>query len=314
MRPISKLRIVIAGVLCAAGGWAIAPELRADPPQSAEELLEQIEVLDKGDSGRNSKSVAAAAIPMSNLPAATRKDVERLIDSADMFRRLPTLRFEVEPAVYSYFLAHPDVAVSIWQAMKVSNLQMREVSPAKYHVDGGDGTVGDMQVLYRDGSHQLIVCDGEFKSPIVKRTIQARALMHLVTSAERTRDGRLLVTHRLDLFVGFPSQAFGTAVKLASPVSNMIIDRNFREVSLFVQMMALAMVRQPDWVEGLAGRLEGVSEQNKDELVRLTAHVFLAHQERMQSQRENRPIPVEVVPMTTGPKVASAEEPTSAMK
>ena len=147
--------------------------------------------------------------------------------------------------------------------------------------------MGVIEVLSRDDSHQLILCNGEVTSPILKRKIRAHAIMHLVNVYSVSRDGRTFVTHRLDLFVSFPSEGIGAAAKFTKPISNLIIDRNFREVSLFVQMMSLAMSHQPDWVEKLSAKLEGVQPIRKKELVDLTAHVFVQNQERLQSKNES---------------------------
>lgn len=284
MGPSPENRLIALGVVLFVSCVALADSVRAaEPAHSAEELLEQVEVVGKASSTRATRKDAESELPLQGLSPQVRREVDKIVGSVDMFRRLPALRFEVDPAVYHYFTNHPDVAVAIWRAMNVSTLQMRQSAPAVFDVDGGDGTLGRMQVLYRDAVHQLVFCDGEFKSPVVKSTVRARAIMHLVTSVEQTRDGRMFVSHRLDLFVTFPSQAFGTAAKLASPVSNLIIDKNFREVSLFVRMMALAMARQPDWVENLAERLDGVPNEKKHELVQLTGKVFLSGKERTQS-------------------------------
>lgn len=293
MRPKPVTRWTFAGLLLLfAAGPAVSPSV-ASPPRNPQELLEQVQIVDKGSSSRSTRRDAASELPLNGLPGNTRRAVNELVKSVDLFRRLPTLRFEVDPRVYQYFTTNPDVAVSIWRALNVSSLKMQQTPRGDYAIDGGDGTAGSLGVLYRDGNQQLIICDGEFESPILKKTIKARALMHLVTTAERFRDGRMFVTHRLDLFVTFPSQTVSAAAKLTSPVSNVIIDRNFREVSLFVRMMSLAMARQPDWVENLAEKLEGIVEQRKAELIRLTAQVFLANQERMQSSREEVNSPTE---------------------
>ena len=288
MRPMPVTQWTLAGLLLFVAAGPVASRADGSPPQNPEELLEQVQVVDKGSSSRSIRKEAASEIPVNRIQPAHRRAVNDVVKSVDLFRRLPTLRFEVDPSVYGYFTANPDVAVSIWRALNVSTLKMQQTGRTDYSIDGGDGTEGTLEVVYRDANRQVILCDGQFQSPILKKTVKARALMHLVTSAERLRDGRMFVTHRLDLFVTFPSQAVGAAAKLTSPVSNVIIDRNFREVSLFVRMMSLAMKRQPDWVENLADKLDGIVEQRKDELVRLTARVFLANQERLQSARDRK--------------------------
>ncbi len=42
---------------------------------------------------------------------------------------------------------------------------MTKTAPGKYMDDAGDGTVEDMEVLYRTPSSSLVVCTGTFTSP-----------------------------------------------------------------------------------------------------------------------------------------------------
>lgn len=256
---------------------------------SAEDLLERIQITEKGSSGKSEKNEAIRQLPVKHLTPDKQRVVQGIVDSSDLFRRMPTLTFEIDPAVYRYFTVHPDVAVSIWRALDVSKYQMQQTGAKDYEADSGDGTLGVIEVLSQDDSHQLILCNGEVTSPILKRKIRAQAIMHLVNVHSVSRDGRTFVTHRLDMFVAFPSDGIGAAAKFTKPLSNLIIDRNFREVSLFVQMMSMAMSHQPDWVEKLSEKLEGVQPIRKKELVDLTAHVFVQNQERIQSQNQTAP-------------------------
>lgn len=255
-----------------------------DAPRSPEELLERISVSEKASSSRSTRKEATDALPLSALNREQQAKVRRVINSVDMFRRLPALTFEVNPTVYRYFAHHPDVAVSIWRSLNVSNYDVRQIDATHYQVKSDDGTTGGLEILYRDDHQQLVLCDGEFTSPILKKKIGAQALLHLVSRESMTPDGRLFMTHRIDMFATFPSQNVGIAARLAKPVSNIVIDKNFQEISLFVQMMSLSMIHQPDWVEKLANGLDGVQAKDQKELVDLTARVFVGHQERLKRE------------------------------
>jgi len=263
-----------------------AETLRGANPQSAEQLLSRIQVAQEGSSSKSDREEAIRQIPFAKLNAAQQQEVRGIVNSTDLFRRLPTLNFEVDPTVYRYFVDHPDVVVSIWRALNVSQYQMKQTGAQDYEADSGDGTLGVLEVLYRDENHQIVLCQGEMTSPILKRKIRSQAILHLVSVPSTDRNGRTFVTHRVDMFVAFPNQGFGAAAKLTKPFSSLIIDRNFQEVSLFVQMMSLAMMHQPDWVENLTGKMEGVLEVRKKELIDLTARVFVANQERNQANAD----------------------------
>ena len=243
----------------------------------------------KGSSGRAARKMALKEFPLDKLQPAVRQRAEKVLKSSAMFRRLPIMSFGVEPAVYRFFIRHPDVAVSIWRTMKISKFQMWQTGPMEYEADADDGTIGAIDVLYRDKDRCVVVCNGTYKSPLLIKPIKSTALIHLQTKFDRMPDGKEYVTHRVDLFVAFPSQTVKTAAKIVAPVSNIIIDRNFREISLFLHMMSLAMQKQPGWVEHLTNRLEGILVVRKTQLRDLTAQVYVAARKRKSSQAGRKP-------------------------
>jgi hypothetical protein len=151
-------------------------------------------------------------------------------------------------------------------------------------MDTNDGTTGTINVLYRSAESCLILCSGMFKSPYLQNPIAAKSVMHLQTRFTTDENGRTYAVHHADMFVAFPSQRVETVAKLISPLSNVIIDRNFQEISLFIHVMWLAMGRQPGWVEQIATKLDGVDDQRREELVRLTARIYVDTQKALRAR------------------------------
>ncbi len=231
---------------------------------------------DKGTSSSTARKAALAALPLDQLRPEQRVRVEEITHSISYFRRLPKLAFAVDPDVYSYFVDHPDVAVSIWRAMNISKLQMRQTSANTYEGVTEDGTTGTVELLYQGIDKTLVLCDGLYQTTLLSKPIKARSLLLLQTSFFREADGTVYVTHRADLFVSFPSQTVEVVAKLLSPLTVNLTDRTFCEVSLFLKMMSLAMSRRPDWVEHIVSHTEGISDARRKQLLVLTAHAYTA--------------------------------------
>ncbi len=252
----------------------------------------QVSRVEKGSSSRRLRKSAIHDLPQQSMTSQERQIVDDVLDSISVFRRLPVFQCELDPRVHEYFTQHPDVAVSIWRAMAISQLEMTQTDPLHYSIDTRDGTTGVVTVLHQTRESCVIHCDGMFKSPYLKNAIHAKSVIHLKTRFGTDREGRAYATHQADLFVSFPSQKIGTIAKLISPVSNAIIDRNFQEISLFIHVMWQAMTKQPGWVEQIAERLDGVPEARKDELRRLTADVYVTAQTNLH-KRAGVQVPLE---------------------
>lgn len=242
-----------------------------------------------GSSSYATRKLAIADLPMSELsPDATSK-VNGILSNVAMFRRLPTLSFEVDPDVYTYLLKNPDVAVSTWRAMEISKFQLKEYDTGCFDADAGDGSVGRIQILRQTPLDTIIYCDGAFKSPLLPRPIVAKSLMRLQTSFAKEPDGRIMGTHSGEVFVEFPSQAVETVAKVISPVSHSIADRNFKQITLYVHLMTLAMAKHPGWIEQIGNKLDGVTPAQRQKFMEVSARSHVLARKRHAAGLQGKP-------------------------
>jgi len=255
-----------------------------------------VDVVSSGSSTAVIRKKALSDLPVDKVPADFRPKVDEITKSVSLFRHMPTLKLVSEPDVYHFFLAHPDVAVSLWRVMEISTFEMWQTGPTSFEADSHDGSTGTIEVLHSSTERQLVLCEGSFKSPLLLKPIKARALLHLQPTFQKAADGQTAVTHSLDMFVSFPSQPVDITAKVISPVSHAMADRNFREVSLWLTMMNVGMVQHPEWVEQIAGKMEGVLEIRRGQLLNLALQANIAARKReLQRQAGNRELSVDEV-------------------
>ena len=239
-----------------------------------------VKYLVRGNSSSAMHRKALNSLPLNRLTARDRQRVQKLLASHCLFRRLPTLQFPADQQAYHYFATHPDVAVSIWHALNISEFQLQAVSPGVYSARSVDGSSGFIEMLYQTPQEHLVLCSGQYKSPLLIRPIKASALFHLRASFAQPADGVRSVTHYADVFVAFPAVAVETVARIIAPIGYIIADRNFYELSLFVYVMSRTMETHPGWIEELAERMQGVSQADKAEFLALARKV------RQRSQKE----------------------------
>lgn len=252
----------------------------SSPARRKPRLEDKLKVLSKGSSSKEAQEQGLAALPLDKLTPEGREKAAGVLRSLSLFRELPTLALEVDPEVHQFFIDHPEVAVAIWRAMDISKFEMTEIQPGVFAATDNDGTSGQVEVLYRDTHHVLAICDGVVHSPLLPGDIQARTLLHLQVDFGKTKDDIVWSRNRLRMYVEFPSEAVETAAQVIAPLGNLIIDRNLKEVCLFVAMMQAAMTHQPGWVEHITKQLDEVPKERREELLQLTAKVFVAARKR----------------------------------
>jgi hypothetical protein len=237
-------------------------------------LEQRVKTVQKASSSRASRKAAIDALPLDRMSDEHRRRVSQIVNGSSIFRDLPTLQFDTDPRVYHFFMDHPEAAVSIWRVMKISDFQMRQTGDGVYETDDGEGTRGLIDVAFRAPNEVVVLCDGVYKSSLLPTAIKACGVLHISVEFGQRPDGATFATHHARLFVYFPSQTVETVARLMSPLSNAIIDQNFREVSMFLHMMSAAMSRQPGWVEAVSKRMENVSDERRTEIMLVTVGVF----------------------------------------
>jgi hypothetical protein len=303
MQSVLLCMVLVIGLL-PGGGVAqdankLSLQLVSGQRAPQEEL--KVDTLYSGTSQKKTRDEATQKLPTASLPVAYQQMVNSVVQNTSMYRRLPTIRCRVDHRIYRFFSDHPDVAVSLWRAMGVSKLQLRQTGEFEYEADAKDGTVGVISILSRTPTECLVHCHGMFQSPMLTKPIQARAIMHVRTAFEVAADGQQIVTHNADMFVAFPSQTIETIAKAMAPISNKITDKNFEEITLFVRMMQMAMTQQPGWVEQMAGKMDGVLDGRADALLEVTAQCYI-DEKRRQGQVTGTPISLKSIQ----PPVAAA--------
>ncbi len=250
-------------------------------------IRRQAIVVEKGTSASDAHQTALGELPLRRLSAANRRRADAVLANPSLFRKLPTIMVPADPKLYDYFVENPDVAVSIWRAMDISTFQMKAAGAGKYDAKVDDGTEGTVELLYRSPKEAVVLCNGTFKASPLVRAVNAQCILHLRTEYGHRRDGVTAVRHRVNMFVSFPSQSVETAAKLVSPISNVIIDRNFQELSLFLHMMTLLSEQRPASVVALSDRLDGVTDEQCESLRRVSATV---HEQAVARTRQPAPV------------------------
>ncbi len=258
---------------------------RTSAPHVSDEDIEKVfkdfKVLKSASSDSQLKQQSLASLPVRQMSAKDQARCAAVINNISLYRRMPTISFEVHPMAYQYYVSHPDVAVAVWRNLQVTKMNLWQTGADDYECDDKAGTLAIVDYLYRSPGLQIVYCDGDFASPFISKPIHASGIFALKTEFKPQPDGRFFVVHTADVFISFPSTTIETAAKLISPISNMIADRNFREVSLFVHTMSKAMQTQPGWIEQMCSKLEGVLPQRKEEMLQLTANVYADEQKRL---------------------------------
>ena len=282
---LGHLGLVLVAI-CSHGLLQADEPTQSRPTTTRHGSLEVTEIV-AATSSDDARQSVVARIPLDQLQDHHRAQVEDLLGGHTLFRCLPAIRIELEPATYEYYRRNPSMAVAVWKVLGISKLQLNTTAaPELYTVKSPDGSDGTIEILLRTDELLIVRGAGTWHSGLLPTPIRSEGLVVLRHRFEQDTEGRRYVSHQAALFLTFPSKSVRSAARLVAPVTNMIADRNFQDISLFLRMMQVASVERPGWVEMLAGRLEGRTRAERDEFLKSAARAVVADRRRRRSNAQ----------------------------
>jgi hypothetical protein len=220
----------------------------------------------RGNASQASTSPAARqdavrAIPLQKLDAAARAKVDSVLSSVTAFRRLPVRVIDCDPDLHLFCVRHPDVLVNIWEVLKLSQLQVRQIGPDKYRVVEKDGTTAVFEYIYRSHDTHIVYVEGTYAGNAIIRPVKGRGLMVLKTGYVREPDGRYYITNRLDAFINVEPGMAELLTRTIHPMVGGIVDNNFSQTVAFVGNLSRTAEVNGPGVQRLAEKLSHVQPE-----------------------------------------------------
>ncbi|HLA85867.1 MAG TPA: hypothetical protein VJL29_13840 [Thermoguttaceae bacterium] len=252
----------------------------------------------RADTSQAARHSAVASIPFDKLDAAARRKASSVLSRPTLFRRMPLHVAQCDPDLYRFLARHPDVLVSIWEELGISDFRMTENESGTFRAVEGNSTLGTAEFLYQDKDTYVVYCEGEYRGPLLAKPVRGRAILILKTGHVQEADGRYYITSRLDTFTYIEDATIDFLTRTFQPLVGKVVDNNFLQTSAFVGSLSRTAEVNPRGVQRLATRLNRVRPEVRREFAAVARQV---------EQRATRQVSLET-PMPVGtPTTARAD-------
>ena len=217
---------------------------------------------------------AIRSIPLEKLAAEDRAKVESVLSAVSIFRRMPVKVIDCDPDMYLFLVRHPDVVVNIWELMKLSRLQLRQIDENLFQIAEPAGTVAKFGFVYRSHDTHVLYGEGKYEGPLMTRPVKGRGVLVLKCGYVRQPNGRYYVTSRLDSFLTIEPMAAELLGKTVSPLMGKTADNNFAQTVGFVGSLSRTAEVNSRGVQRLAGQLTHVQPEVRSQFAAVAANVL----------------------------------------
>lgn len=247
--------------------FAHAAALRAAPAQARREKGFA------GSSSREAREEAMRAIPYNELDREARIKVGAVLANTTIFRHLPATAIECDPNLFVFLVEHPDLVVNIWEALGVSEVELRRTGEGTFDASDKAGTRGQVEYLHLAPQTHLVYADGTYTGSLMSRPIRGRCVLLLRSTYARTSDGRPVVRTSIDAFLHLENIGVGMLAKTFQPLVTTAADHNFRETAAFLGSVQQAAVMNYAGMQRLIEKLNKVDDAERQEFSDLTTQV-----------------------------------------
>lgn len=222
-------------------------------------------------SSNQAREEAKQAIPWRHLDPADRRGVEKLVNDAAIYRRMPTRVIDCDPELFNFLGQHPEVVTEIWRMMGVCQLRLERTGTDTFRATDANGTVGGVRILHGNWNpgaqnHVLVYSEGTYNGKPFPRPVTARTVSLLRSGSVVETNGRHYVTARLDTFVVIDRWGAELVAKTIQPLLVSTADHNFVETMNFVSTFSKTAESNPLGMQRLADRLDGLSIDTRQKM------------------------------------------------
>jgi hypothetical protein len=262
----ASLRIALASVIAAIeflGG--LDRSAAASPPNAVR--LNPLEA----STSETARQDAIRSIPLDKLAADDRAKVASVLSTVSIFRRMPVRVIDCDPDMYLFLVRHPDVVVNIWEIMKVSRLQLRQIEENQFQITEPAGTVAKFAFVHRSHDVHVLYGEGTYEGSLLSRPVKGRGVLVLKCGYVRETNGRYYITSRLDCFLTIEPMGAELIGRTVSPLLGKTVDNNFAQTMAFVGSLSRTAEVNSRGVQRLATQLTHVQPDVRNQFAQVAA-------------------------------------------
>lgn len=252
------LNLVLVGLLFTVHCQPVAAQATAKKPT--------------GSSHRSYRAAGIKAIPFNQINVQARKRIKDVVDHTSFYRRLPVETIDADPEYFRLLVRKPELIVSIWQLMGVTQMSTERTGPYSVKTNDGAGTISDLELIYGNDRLHVFYGNGSYTGPLLKQKLSGRCVIVLQTQSKKTATGYEL-TNVLDIYLRVDNATASLITRTIQPLVGTTADHNFSESLKFVQRLNQSTRANGPGVKGMGRKLQ-INTQVRKEFEQVVDKVY----------------------------------------
>ena len=193
----------------------------------------------------------ADRLPLDQMPPAVREQVRRAVEKPALYSQGPTETFPCNPAVYSWFLDHPDRAVAAWRLLGAKVIDIIDRGNGNFVWGDGVGSEVVWGTAYRGDALRVWFADGKVKPGTLLPAVPFQAVVVLRFVAGQDAAGRNVVRHQADLVIHTDSKSALLLTRLLGAAAPRLAEQYVAQMEMFLSALPWYIEQHPERAQEL---------------------------------------------------------------
>ena len=216
-----------------------------------------------GSSHRSHRAAGIKAIPFAKLNGGAQKRIKDVVTRPSFYRRLPVQTIDADPEYFRLLVRRPELIVSIWQLMGVTQMSTERTGPFTVKTNDGAGTISDLELVYGNDNLHVFYGNGSYTGTMLRQKLTGRCVIVLQTQATETATGFDLAS-TLDIYLKVDNATASLITRTIQPLVGTTADHNFTESLKFVQRLNQSTRSNGPGVKGMGRKLKIDNQVRKE--------------------------------------------------
>jgi hypothetical protein len=207
----------------------------------------------------------ADRLPLAAMPPAVRDAVRHVADNPTIYAQGPTETFPCDPAVYAYYLDHPDRAVAAWRKLGAKVADVTDRGDGRFVWTDGLGSEVRWQTAHQAERLRVWYAEGKVKPGPLLPGVPFQAVVVLRHVTAKDGSGRTLVRHQADLILHTDSRSALVVTRVLGSNAPRLAEQYVAQLEMFFSALSWYVGQHPERAEELLNAEPGPAPAEQPE-------------------------------------------------
>ena len=191
---------------------------------------------------------AGVSFPVERIEDAWRCRVQPIVEEFTTANKIGPVRTPLAETLYVYLLDRPPTAAALVNRLDLGLYKAEVRGPNRYWGDDGEGTVGLVELIYRDRSYRVYYLEGIHDSPLLPHVTGKAVVFLQMAPVTDAVTGQEAVETTLVTYTRLDNRFVASLVSLLRPLVGRTVARKLTKGVDAVSKLGVEMHRHPERV------------------------------------------------------------------